>query len=319
MRQAEEKALRDLVADGTISATQAEAVCSALTTATAGSPVTARVRLAEVIGYVGGALLLAGASLVVGTAWDTLTRAGRVGLISAVAVGLALAGLLAGGGPIALRERAAGTASPRGRIVGVLFGLAAVTSALAGGVAVDNHSTLVAGAIGTLVAVAAYWMVPAVPELLAAGVLSATGVLGLVEVVGSTPLRMGVALLGLGVLWAVLTGLRVVSHPAVGLAVAVVIDLVGAQLPMADAGTIWISYTVTLVLAVVCFGLYLLNRTTVVLAGGVVAVTLAVPEAVWHWSGGTIDAAVLVLLAGAVLLVAGGLGLHLHRRPHATM
>jgi hypothetical protein len=38
-----------------------------------------------------------------------------------------------------------------------------------------------------------------------------------------------------------------------------------------------------------------------------------VPEAIWDWTAGAVNGAVLVLVAGAVLLLAGGLGLRIHR------
>lgn len=46
---------------------------------------------------------------------------------------------------------------------------------------------------------------------------------------------------------------------------------------------------------------------------GVLGVSVAVPEAVWDWTDGAGGAAGILLVGGAVLLVASGVGRRLHR------
>jgi hypothetical protein len=76
------------------------------------------------------------------------------------------------------------------------------------------------------------------------------------------------------------------------------------------------TYVITLGVAVACLALYRTQRRLVLLLAGVVGVTVAVPEAVWDVTNGAGGAAVILLVGGAVLLAASGLGMRVHRRPH---
>lgn len=67
-------------------------------------------------------------------------------------------------------------------------------------------------------------------------------------------------------------------------------------------------------IALACLALYGRRRTWVLIVSGVAGLTLAVPEAVWDWTDGAVGGAVILVLAGAVLLAASGLGVVLHRR-----
>ena len=49
------------------------------------------------------------------------------------------------------------------------------------------------------------------------------------------------------------------------------------------------------------------------LAAGVVATTLVVPEALYDWTGGSLPAAGSLLIAGLTLLAASAIGLRLRR------
>ncbi|WP_406690725.1 hypothetical protein REH65_00320 [Saccharopolyspora sp. ID03-671] len=74
----------------------------------------------------------------------------------------------------------------------------------------------------------------------------------------------------------------------------------------------------TLVIGLVCFGGYLVEQAAVLLALGVLSVTVALPELVWDWTGGALGGPVVVLLVGAVFLAASALGLRLRRRAPAS-
>lgn len=285
----QERALGQLVTAGTLSKQEADAVRNALTDAEE-TPV--RRRIAEVVGYVGGALLLAGAALVVGTSWDSFSHAGRVGLLIGVTVVLV-------GAAVALRNQ----------VTGVLLALGAVTAGLAGSVAFDTHPALAGGIAALVLAAAGYAAWPAVFALPVAGIASGSVVVGLVDLVGFTPSWTGGGLLLLAAVWGVLVSFDLIRHRAVGAGVAAALALIGAQFPEHA----FIQYSTTLVVALVCFGCYLADRMPILLIGGVIGVTIAVPEAIWDWTGGAVNAAVLVLIAGAVLLLAGGVGLRIHR------
>ena len=285
----QERALGELVSAGTLSAREAAAVRHALGDAAPG-PV--KRRIAEVIGYIGGALLLAGAALVVGTSWDSFSHTGRVWLLIGVTVVLI-------GAAVALRNQ----------VTGVLLALGAVTGGLAGSVAFDTHPALAGGVAGLLLAVASYAAWPAVFALPVAGVAGGSAVVGLVDLVGFSSSWIGGGLLLLAAIWGVLVAVDVIQHRATAAGIAAALALIGAQFPEHA----FIVYSTTLVVALICFGCYLADRMPILLIGGVIGVTIAVPEAVWDWTGGAVSAAILVLIAGAVLLLAGGLGLRIHR------
>ncbi|GAA3432839.1 hypothetical protein GCM10018954_024420 [Kutzneria kofuensis] len=289
MAHSQERALGELVSAGTLSQQEADAVRTALTEA---EPTPVRRRIAEVVGYVGAALLLAGAALVVGSSWDSFSHAGRVGLLIGVTVVLI-------GAAVALRNR----------VTGVLLALGAVTGGLAGSVAFDTHPALAGGIAGLVLAAAGYAAWPAVFALPVAGIAGASAVIGLVDLAGFAPSWIGAGLLLLAAVWALLVACGVIRHRAVGAGVAAALALIGAQFPEHA----FVQYATTLVVALLCFGWYLADRMPILLIGGVIGVTIAVPEAVWDWTGGAINGAVLVLIAGAVLLLAGGIGLRVHR------
>jgi hypothetical protein len=97
------------------------------------------------------------------------------------------------------------------------------------------------------------------------------------------------------------------------------VALIGGQQPMSSSGTrIW-SYVMTLAVAFACLVLYRSERQLVLLLAGVLGATIAVPEAVWDATNGAGGAAAILLVGGAVLLTASGVGLRVHRhRPAAV-
>lgn len=302
----EREAVRRLVSEGTLTAEQGEAVVAAL--AGSGSA-SSRGWLVEAAGYVGGALLLAGSALLVGASWDELGRPGRFVVLVVATVTLVAAALIAGGGLTALR--AAG-GSPRRRIASVLLALASGTAALAAGVAVADHGGLVGSAVGLGLAVLAYVLVPSLPVLVAAAVLSvATAGAFVDDVLGTGPLRFGLALIVVGAVWTGLGLAGVVRHREGALVLGAGIALIGAQLTNGGF-TAW-AYTLTLLVALGCFAAYTVERSVPLLVMGVVGVTLAAVEAVADWTDGAVGGASLVMIAGAVLLVASGVALRRRR------
>ncbi|GAA2809295.1 DUF2157 domain-containing protein [Saccharopolyspora taberi] len=292
------KRLEDLAERGVISREQAAEVRDALDS-DRGAP--AGGGLWEVLGYVGGALVLGGASLLVGMSWDDLPRPAKVGLLAAATLVLVVVGLVIGG------ERQ----GPRGRIVSVLFALASGTAALTVGSALDEYESLAATATGLLVAVLGYVVVRGIPVLLAAVAFSAGLVLaGAGEWFDSSTPSVSAGLIVLGALWTALA--LVLEHRRVAYGSGVVVAMIGAQYAV-SAEQPWWGYGLTLLIAALCFGAYLVERSAVLLALGVVGVTLAVPEAVWDWTDGALSGPLLVLLTGVVFLVAGGVGLRLRR------
>jgi hypothetical protein len=140
-------------------------------------------------------------------------------------------------------------------------------------------------------------------------------VTGLVADIGDEPSvrPYAVALLALGALWAGLAATRVLREQEPGLALGSALALVAAQLPVIAGDGNGLGYAFTAVVAVAGFAAYLSTRSWSVLAAGVAATTLVVPEALYDWTEGSVSAAGSLLIAGLTLLGASAIGLRLRR------
>jgi hypothetical protein len=304
----QDRALENLVRAGTLSADQAVAVRGALqTTSTmAGRPGAV---LTEVAGYVGGGLMLGGAFLLLSLNWQQLGRDGAAWVLLGYAAALVIAAVAVAGGRVTSVGR--GAASPvRRRLVGVLFALASAPAALAAGTFAQGQETVVGGAVGLGVAAAAYALVPSIPALLAMSVTSGITALGVVNEIQPTP-RYGllIAFLALGALWAAAAVATLVRPRWFGLGVAAVFGFIGAQVQL--DGTHPLAYTLTAAIALACFVAYWLDGSTVLLALGVIGMTIAVPEAVTDLTANSLGAPFILLIAGGVLIAVSAVGLWL--------
>jgi hypothetical protein len=297
-------ALERLVTERIVAPEQVEPITRAVRDALPEPEPTRRARWTEIISYAGGALVLAGAIALLGPAWDGLTRevrSGLLGLITALLLGAALA------------VRRTGSASRR-RVTGVLWTLAAVTAGLAAAQLVIGHEVLIASGVGLVVAVTGYVLFPGSTGLLVSGVLSMTALFSLLDLIGPQPtLPQAFAVIGLGVVFAALAATGVVRHRGLGLAIGSVLALIGAQLPMGMADNDGWPYVLTLLVAVGCLALYVREKTPVLIVAGIVGITIAVPEAVWDLTDGTLGGALLIVLTGFILLGTGTSGLLWHR------
>lgn len=270
-------------------------------------------RLWEVFGYVGGALVLGGASLLVGMSWEDLARTARVTLLAGVTLVLAAVGLLVAGGPRQLRAHAGRDSSARGRVVSVLFGLAAGTSALAAGSGVDSAASVVGSATGFVVALLGYAAMRRLPGLLVVVGFSAGVVVAVSdEWFDGSQLFLTTGLVVLGAVWAALGASRGLRERRFVVGAGIAIALAGAQVAVTSEQPWW-GYGLTLLIALLCFAGYFAEQDPVVLVLGVIGVTIAVPEAVRDWTGGALSGPLTVLLVGVVFLAVGGVGLHLRR------
>jgi hypothetical protein len=319
----EEAALRGLVERGVVSPEQAAAVLDALRAARPDRP---GARWAEIVGYVGGGLVLAGAAALVATSWDVLSETMQVVLLAAVAVAALGGALVMAGGPGALRGRAHRVPDVRRRVAGTLSAVAAAATALAVGVGFDADPPIGAFAAGLVVAAAGYALLPSAVGLVASWVLGWLLVGSVVgEAVGSLPetevgLPLGLALIANGLGWAALGASGVLAHRRLALGLGAGLALAGAHMPTFWGGeTAW-GYGLTLAVAAACLAAYRWEPAGVLLVFGVLGITVAVPEAVWDLTDGAVTVAAVLLLAGAILLVASWTGVRLHRgrRPAGT-
>ena len=310
-------ALRDLVAEGTL--TQAQAVRVAVRLGTTGpvsqlgttSGRSRSGRLAETAGYLGGALLLGAAALFATNAWGNLTEASRVVILTGLGVLLLVAGwLVALSSGQRVHELGREDDSARRRLVSVLWIFAAASAA--GAIGVGGWGVVAASAVGLLVAVVTYALVPSVVGQLGICVGSIALVTGLVGKIGDDPgaTTYGVALVALGGGWVAMGLARTVRAREVALATGAAIALFGAQQPVFSDQQ-WVGYLLTAGVALAGLIGYLSIRSWSVLSAGVMATTLVVPEALYDWTDGSVSAAGSLLVAGLTLLAASAAGLRL--------
>lgn len=295
-----------LVGDGVLSPEQADAVERALRVREARR---VRVPWAEVAGYLGGGLVLVGAVLLVATSWGRWGEFARTFVTGAAAVVLLAAGGAASGG-------LGGRSAVRGRISGTLLALGAGAVAAAVAVALTDRAGngAVACGAGLVVAVVGYVLVPSVPGVLAsAGFLAAAILFTLDATVGITALNAGLAVAAGGLLVAGLAFGRVLPHRQTGLVAGLTLAVVGFQHLLGDERAAPAAYLLTFVVGAGCLALLRWERSWVLLVAGVAAVSIAVPEAVWDLTGGAVGGALLVLIAGAVLLLVSFAGFRLRR------
>jgi hypothetical protein len=317
------RVVSDLVSAGLVPpsrATEAEAVVSGSLRLPEQPPPSrggAGLRLAEIAGYAGGALVLAAVGLVLATGWNDLSEAAQVVVLVIISALLATAGLVAGkvgGGYAELRD---GRDEVRRRLTSALLNGAALAGALTVGRLVEvagEQLTPWPGFAGGLTAVAlaaaAYRVAPsALGQLVLVGG-AATAITSGLELLGSdnaTTLAPGLAILALGVVWLALVELDRLAEPVVGRFLGVALAFTGAQITVFDHA--WLAYVLTLLVAAAGFALYLRTVSWPYLVVGVLGITVVVPEAVLDWTDGSLGVAGGVLVAGLTLLGASLAGL----------
>jgi hypothetical protein len=311
-------AIGDLTSRGVLDDSQAAQVTEAVTAALTGiAPVAPRARFAETAGYVGGAVTAGATMLLIAQTWDDLSRAGRGTLLAVIALVLVVAGAAIGGGTLG-RLRALGQQeqSPRRRLLSTLFTLAAASAAGAAGAATDRHEPIAASIAGLVVVGLGYAVVPALIGQLGTWLAVVALVISGVDEAADENhgVFSGLALIALGIAWAALSRRNVFAEPYVALGVGAATTLLGAQLMLMESDQRNLSYALTALVAAGCFAGFVVVRNWLVLATGVLAVVLVVPEALNDWTDGGIGGAALLLMAGVVLLAASGLGLRLRQR-----
>lgn len=313
LTESQETALRRLEASGELTAAQAEAVRRELGTPEPSRPASGW--LTEVAGYLGGGLMLAGAAVFLGTSWEELSREVRALVLGGTALALVAAALLVAGGPRGMRQLVNG----RRRVVGVLLALTPVPAALAAGVAVTDNSATWGFVAGLVVGLACLAAAPTpLGVVVTAGMSAGAVTSAATELFEADLLGSGIALIALGAVWVAGTLAGLVRPRILGLVLGVGLAIVGAQQPIGEPDSRPWAYALTLGVAAACLALYRWNRSLVLLTGGVVGVTLAVPEAIADITNGTLSAAAILLIAGAVLLGASAAGMYLHRHQAVT-
>ena len=286
-----------------------------------------RRRLAELAGYVGGALVIAAGALFVSDQWVNLSVGQQVALLAGIGVLLYAAGVsvgVAGGGGLA--DLRAGAQPVRQRLSSVLFTGGAVAAAAAvivwlvdiiqgrGTEATEGAWIGLGGSVTFLVlAAVGYLLAPTLLGQLATAAGAAYVIPFFYDVLGDVePIALGLTFLALGAGWLVLAERALWREVVPARIVGSVLVVVGAQIPVGSDQP-WVGYLATVLVAAAGFSLYVARRAWPYLAVGVVGVTLAVPEALLDWTEGSLGTAGVLLVAGVTLLVASLLGLRLRK------
>lgn len=248
----------------------------------------------EALGYLGGAIVLAGSMLITAWYWGDLTSGGRLGIVAGTTVALLLAGLV-----VPWRTSAAGR-----RLRGVLW--LAATAALSGALGLlagdvldlRPRTALVVVCVGAAAFAGALWWVArsAVQQLAMMVTLAAAAaaVLLRADIAADLP---GLGVWGVGVAWAVLGWAGLLAPRRLALALGTAMAIVGAMMTSgSDAGQVLVLVTVA---AGVVTAIALSDLT--VLAVAAVGALVNIPAAMTRWFPDS--------LAGAFVLVAVGLAL----------
>lgn len=288
----------------------------------AGAPATPlRRRMAEIAGYVGGAFVVGAAVLFFSQTWNDLGLTAQVALLLGSALVLALAGagfVRAAGGRsmLAMPEE-----DVRRRLTSVLLTAAAACLAFAVGLLLDDAMAneelvvMLAALTGAAAVLLGYAVAPTTVGQLGTGFalfMAIPSGLGALSDGDFGTLAFGLVVLALGLVWLVAAERDLWHERLSARLIGCGFTVLGAQLPVFDDPA-WVGYLATALVGAAAFWMYVERRAWPYLAAGVVAVTLAVPEALDDWFGGSLGAAGLLLATGVTLLVAALLGLRLRQ------
>ena len=328
----EDEALLDLVAQGTITEEQRQAVQDALESAGQAEHVGRRRMLSEILGYVGGAVIIVSVAFIVAQAWDPLGSTGRAVLFAAIAavffvtgwtLGHRLAGeagrrlaatLMTAAAPLLalaigieldwlLQSPLSGTGEDPGRSWMAPFVLLCA-AACAGAVAYIGyrrcHSALGNAAMGIAAGASSFsigWLITA----LARQSSDAIPILGLVLLIAT------------GATWVALSLRGAFRERVVGQFVGMVEMLLGLQGLRDTFGPTWTVPALVLTGGIVLMVAYALLRQWPLLVGGVAGVILGGSELLISLAEGVVAAASTLALGLAML--AAGVVLLRERRP----
>jgi FtsH-binding integral membrane protein len=277
-----------------------------------------RRRMAEIAGYVGAAFVVGAAWLFLSQTWADLGLTGQVGLLFVSAVALAAGGLLL--------ARAAGRSAEadplddiRGRLASVLLAGAGACAAFGVGIWVDDALAntelvvMLAALTGLIVVLVGYVVMPSPVGQAAAAVAAFVTVpagLGALPSDSTSPVPLSLSVLALGALWLLLAERKIWRERTLGRLLGCALAFVGAQMALPGQHS-WVAYVATAAVGALAFGLYVGTRAWPYLLTGVLAVTVAVPEALYDWAEGSLGAAGILLVTGVTLLAAALAGLRL--------
>lgn len=281
--------------------------------------------LVEIVGYAGGALVVAALLLFLGQEWPDLAEAAQVASLAGVAVLLGVAGFVVGRVAGGYAELQPGGDDARRRLTSALWTAGALAASFAAGLQISllvsweyDGAAPLGGALTLLgCSAVAYRFAPSalgLAAMAACGLVAITSGLSLLPSESDSTLWPGLLILGWGLAWLAAAERGWFHATTVARALGVPIVLLGAQMPRFDGHHNGISYVLLVLVAVACFAAYLRTPAWPYLVGGVAAITLVVPEAVIDWTEGSLGVAGGILVAGLTLLGASLAGLRVRRK-----
>lgn len=291
-----EELLQRGIGDGVITTVQAEVMRGYAEEGRSAAAAARRGVVGEALGFLGGAVLLAGAVLVAARYWSDLGTAWRLAVLGAATLTLLLAG----------------AATRTTSLVGVRLRslLWIVSLAIFGGLltvltdrVLDVHGRgaplVVAG--GCAVFASLLWLLSRlVLQQVAMMVAWAAAAAAATHRVFDSPNLPGLAAWGVGVAWVVLGATGVLTPRWVAVVLGSATAIVGAMFTAGtDAGMI-----LTLATIVVVIGTSVVMRDLALLVVGAVGALFNLPAAVSTWFPDSVVAAFALLVVGALLVVA---------------
>jgi hypothetical protein len=284
-----------------------------------------RRKMSEVAGYVGAAFLFGAAVLFFAGEWSSLGRTAQTALLGGIALlfaGGCLGVVASGGGPRGLRRS---TQQVRRRLASVLATAAVAATGFAVAVplwdrlAHDSATILLAASAALVVALVGYRAAPSVLGQVAVAVAAMVVLPSGLDTVGSvTGVALGGLVLALGLAWLVLAERGRWSEQQPARVVGCLLALLGGQIPVLIESQTWVGYVGCAAVGAAAFAAYVVRPAWPYLAAGVAAVTLAIPEALFDWTSGSLGSAGVLLAAGVSLLAASLLGLRLRHEARTT-
>ena len=250
--------------------------------------------LGELGGYVGGAFTVTAGLLLLGRTWSSISHAGKIGILVALAAILVGIGVLING----IRRGDA----PR-RLAGTLIAFGAISAAGAGGTSAPRHrELLLASLVGFVIVSFGYWRVRSASSHIALFGFFTLLVGSIVDLAHVHRSGLAFVLFLVGLTWFALADRDLITEKLLGLTIGTTAMVAAGEFAFIN-GTRPLAYALLAVIALVGFRIYITGGQWPPLAGAVTATTLGVGQVVGSTLGGALGAAIGLLAAGLALLL----------------
>ena len=287
--------LTDLVANGELTQAQSALVIASYERNDAEPAVLEKRKwLGELGGYVGGVFTLTAGIILLGHTWSSISRAGKIGILVALAAILVGIGVLING----MRR---GDASRR--LAGALIAFGAISAAGAGGNSAPRHrELLVASLVGFVIVFLGYWRVRSASSHLALFGFFTLLIGSILDLAHVPRGGMAFVLFLIGLSWFAMADRHITTEKLLGLVIGSGTMVIAAEFAFMNDSRV-LAYVLLAAIALVGFRIYITGGQWPPLAGAVAATTLGVGQIVGTTLGGALGAAIGLLTAGLALLL----------------